>query len=300
MLKTLSINNDRYYSHNKKRKTKKKTSNNLYILPINNNYIKEINPIKLIPRNNTFSIGNPQFNNIDSNSNSNKYNMIKKSNLSKSKSKCNTIDTNKSSHPKNKRNKKNSNYNIIRDNVFDLDRSLTQKEKKFTRNISQNIMLNKKINDKLINNVEMLENEINNKYQELSKSKYNFYNVNKNIFQTIYNDRRIRLQNRVNDKNILDLKNDINDIQSKIDELNNQTNFYKNNYMMIKEEIKNLKDQSKMLPEVINNIENENKFLANTQIKINSNINQIKYKLFELEKNKRNIERTLNQVKKLY
>ena len=300
MLKTLSINNNRYYSHNKKRKINKKTPNNLYILPINNNYIKEIKPIKLIPRNNTYSLENPQFNNIDSNPNSYKYNIIKKSNSSKSKSKCNTINTNKCLHPKNKRNKKNSNHNIIRDNIFDLDRSLTQKEKKFTRNISQNIMMNKKINDKLINNVEMLENEINNKYKELSKSKYNFYNANKNIFQTIYNDRRIRLQNKVNDKNILDLKNDINDIQNKIEELNNQTNFYKNNYMMIKEEIKNLKDQIKILPEVINNIENENKFLVNTQIKINSNINKIKYKLFELEKNKRNIERSLNQVKKLY
>ena len=308
MLKTLSSNNDRYHSHKKKRIIAKNNSNNLYILPVNNNKINIngiiINQNKIIPRNNTFSIENPSFTNIDSKSTKNNININKTSNLSKMPTNYNTIDANKKSVQKNIKNlkKQNDTKIINRDNIniFEIERNLTENEKKFRRNISQNIILNKKMNDELINNVGLLEKEINNKYKELAKSKFNYYNVNRNIFQTIYNDRRIRLQNKANDKTLFDLKNEINNIKDKIEELKNQTNFYVNNYKVIKDEIKNLKDQTKILPEAINNIENENKYLVNAQIKINSNMNKIKYKIFELEQNRRNIERSLIHANKLY
>jgi chromosome segregation ATPase len=297
MLKTLSINNDRYHSHKKRRIISQKHSKGLYILPVNNNNIntKGKNPIKIIQRNNTFCPENPSLNNIEPKSTKNN-NIIKASNMIKTLPNYNTIDVNR-----NKKSGKNSKIiNRENINIFEIERNLTENENNFRRNVSQNIIKNKKKNDKLINKVGLLEKEINNKYMELTKSKYNYYNVNKNNFKTLYNDRRIRLQNKVNHQTLLDLKSEINSMQDKIEELKNQTNIYMNNYMSIKDEIKNIKNQSKILQESINNIEKEKQYSLNAQIKINSNMNKIKYKLFELEQNKKNIERSLILANKLY
>lgn len=302
MLKTLSINNDRYHSHKKRRIISQKHSNGLYILPVNNNYIntKGKNPIKIIPRNNTFCQENLSLNNIEPKSTKNN-NIIKASKMIKTLPNYNTIDVDRKNIQKNKKSRKNSKtINRENINIFEIERNLTENENNFRRNVSQNIIKNKKKNDKLINKVGILEKEINNKYIELTKSKYNYYNVNKNNFKTLYNDRRIRLQNKVNHQTLLDLKSEINSIQDKIEELKNQTNIYMNNYMSIKDEIKNIKNQSKILQESINNIEKEKQYSLNGQIKINSNMNKIKYKLFELEQNKKNIERSLILANKLY
>ena len=69
---------------------------------------------------------------------------------------------------------------------------------------------------------------------------------------------------------------------------------------MINIEVNNLKNQCKILPEVINNLEMENKKLGNKQIILHAIIQKIKLKIFELDRNKKNIERNLNQVNMLY
>ena len=51
---------------------------------------------------------------------------------------------------------------------------------------------------------------------------------------------------------------------------------------------------------MIDNLENENRNLNNLCININSNIMKIKYDLLELDKNKKNIQRDLYQIDKLY
>ena len=315
MLKTLSINNDRYYSQNKKRKIKPNNSNNpnnIYTLQINNMSNNGIKPIKLIQRNNIFDDEEKEgkeypFKYIEDNSYINKN--IKNTNspyktiniTNNTKKKYNTIEINKNVSTKNKRNRNSTNnFNKDKDNIINIDKYLAHNEKKFRRNVSQRIITNKKIKNKLIDNISLLNNKINNNYTDLQKLKYNCYDNNKSIIETLFNDKRIRLLNRNNNKKIYDIKNDIINIKNKIDEFKGKTNIYVNNYNMINIEVNNLKNQCKILPEEINNLEMENKKLANKQIILHAIIQKIKLKIFELDRNKKNIERNLNQVNMLY
>ena len=279
MLKALSINNDKYYSGKKKRRIKTNNSSNIK------------SPIKLIP-NNTALYRHLEYSDISPmNSIFNNINVRKN---------YNTINVNNNSVTKNKRIKNRSMSPIYKHNIYNLERCLTQNEKKFKRNVSQKIITNKKRKEQLINNTASLENEINNNYNELIKSKYNYYNGNKNIIQSLYNDKRIRLQNRSNNMEIYELKNDINNIQNKIDEFKRQTFLYINDYMRLNDELNNLKDHNRILPKIINDLEIENKNIIYKQIILHSNIQKIKSKLFELELNERNIKRNLMHVNMLY
>lgn len=293
MLKTLSINNERYYSLNKKRKIKKRNQNNMNIILFNNNSKNDINSIKVF-QNNKFNNSNFIYkdNNLDNNLNSSYGTLNKKI--------CRTIEVKKPSS-KNRRNKFNQIiYNDDNKNIINIERYLTQNKKKFRRNVSQKIMNNKKLNDELIGKIILLNTKINDNYKELTKSKYNFYNSNKNIIQTLFNDNRLRLQSKDNNNKIYDLKINIYNIQDKIEKFKRLTQLYYNNYLYIKDEVNDLKKQCKILPEIINNLELENKDLLNKQIILHSNIQKIKFKIFELENNKKNIGRNLSQLNMLY
>ena len=282
MLKSLSINHDRYYSHNKKRKIKKRNPNNMNIALLNNNSKNDIdiNSNKIFPNNN-----------------------IKNSKTCSNSKIYKTIDVNKKPSSKGRRNKNTFNdliYNDENSNIINAEKFLTQNEKKFRRNVSQKIINNKILNDKLIDNITLLNTKINDNYKELTKSKYNFYNANKNIIQTLFNDNRLRLQSRNNNDKIYDLNNDIYNIKNKIEECKHLTNLYYNNYLNIKNEVSDLKKKCKILPDIISNLELENKDLLSKQIILHSNIQKIKFKIFELEKNKKKIGRNLNQINMLY
>ena len=223
MLKSLSINHDRYYSHNKKRKIKKRNPNNMNIALLNNNSKNDIdiNSNKIFPNNN-----------------------IKNSKTCSNSKIYKTIDVNKKPSSKGRRNKNTFNdliYNDENSNIINAEKFLTQNEKKFRRNVSQKIINNKILNDKLIDNITLLNTKINDNYKELTKSKYNFYNANKNIIQTLFNDNRLRLQSRNNNDKIYDLNNDIYNIKNKIEECKQLTNLYYNNYLNIKNEVSDLK-----------------------------------------------------------
>ena len=108
------------------------------------------------------------------------------------------------------------------------------------------------------------------------------------------------MKNLNNHKKIYDLKNEIINIQNQIEEFKKLTKIYSNNYMIINEEINNLKEQNKIIPEIIKTLEIENKNLINNQIIFHSNTQKIKLKIFELEHNKRNIERSIKQTNIIY
>ena len=303
MLKSLLLNNDRYNSDNKKRKIKSSNSNNLYIQPIHNISNNAIKPIKIFQQNNTLDEeekeypirvikDDDQFNKKLFNTKS----YFKKSNINNKKKRCNTIDINRNYSPKNK----NKNNNKLDNNIYNLESYLTINEKNFKRNISQRIIKNEKIKNKLIDNISSLYDKINDNYYDLSKSKYNFYDFNKSAIETLFNDKRIRILNRANNTKIHYLKNDINNINNQIYELKEETNKYINNYNNINNEVNYLKNQCKILPEKINNLEIENKNLANKQIILHSIIQKIKLKLFELERDRKKIERNINQINMLY
>ena len=116
----------------------------------------------------------------------------------------------------------------------------------------------------------------------------------------MYEERRRKIINDEYNKQINELKLDIDEIENKIGKYNNLTELYKRNYYNLNEQVIKLKNESKILPGIINNLENENKNLSNSYNKINSDIIKIKYKLIELEKNKRNIKMNLIQFNKLY
>jgi chromosome segregation ATPase len=171
---------------------------------------------------------------------------------------------------------------------------------KFKRNVSQRIINNKKINEQLSNNVELLKNEINNNYGELTKTKYNFYNINNNTITTLFNNRVMKLKNRTNHQKINDLKTNIKDIKNKIEQLNRKTALYTNENMILNNEVINLKKQCKILPNLIDNLENENQALISTKNIIQKSIQKIKSKLLEFELYKNNIERNLKNANMLY
>ena len=314
MLKKLSINS--YTSRGKKAKDKGKEIKNLYLIDINNVSNNSSNPIKIIPKNKTF-YNKIEFNsrhikdrdNILINKKFKKFNDIYKNlNLSNNNSReknRNSYNKKSNSYFKDNHNNNYNKYyldisNINKDKIINMERCLTQNENNFKRNVSQQILRNKKLSDNLIDKVTLLKQKINNNYKELKKSKYNNYEENKNIIDNMFYERRIKIQNRTNDKKIYDLKNDINNIKDKINQFKNQKNIFINEYMNIRDEVKNIKNQIKILPNSINNLEIENKKLIQMQIIIHSNIQKIKSKLFEFEHNKKNIERNLQRTNMLY
>ena len=145
-----------------------------------------------------------------------------------------------------------------------------------------------------------LKQVINDNYDELKKSKYNFYTENKKIIGNLLNEKANKMKNRTNNKKISDLKDDIKNIKNKIEQYKYQTSLYVNDYKSISDEVKNIKNQTKILPEAINNLEVENKNLIELQIIIHTNMQKIKSKLFEFEHNKKNIETNLRRANMLY
>ena len=282
-----SLNNDKYYSKNKKRKIKKSNSNDICILPINNYLNNYINPkdkdnIKYSFYRDKKSFSKNNLNNKDSI-------------CSNNKKVFQTLDVDIFC-PKNKHKQKV----VKKDNIMEIEKCLAQSKKKFKRNVSQKIIRNKKFNEKLIDNINILNGELNDNYKELLKSKYNFYLSNKNTIETIFDEERLRLEKRSNNNKINDLKNNIKYIQSKIHKIKMQTNLYETNYMNIKNEFDNLKNQCKTLPNVIEKLEIDNRNLVNEQITFQSYIQKTKLKLLELENNKKTIIKYLKQINILY
>jgi uncharacterized protein (DUF3084 family) len=309
MLKSFAINNNRAISQKNKKKLKKtKKLHNLFIQNISNN---AMNPIKIFKGN--FTGYNKNDDSSTETTDIPKKNKTKNFNKtselfydSKKGKKCKTIESYKNSFPK-KQNKKRSfskksiDISGINDlNILNLERRLTRNERKFKRNVSQKIIKNKKINEQLNSNVELLKNEINNNYGELTKTKYNFYNINNNTITTLYNNRIMKLQNRTNHQKINDLKNNIKDIKNKIEQFNRKTAFYTNEYMIVNNEVSNLKKQCKILPNLIDNLENENQAIISTKNFLQKSIQKIKSKLLEFELYKKNIERNLKNANMLY
>ena len=99
---------------------------------------------------------------------------------------------------------------------------------------------------------------------------------------------------------IYKIKNDISQLENKIIKYDNLTELYEKDYNDTNNQVIELKKECKILPEMIDNLENENRNLNNLCINITSNIMKIKYDLLELDKNKKNIQRDLYQIDKLY
>ena len=177
---------------------------------------------------------------------------------------------------------------------------MKKKEKDFEINVTNKILLNKNLSKKIFNNISLLENKILDNYDSLKSSNYNIHKTNNYKIQSLYEERRRKNINNEYNKQINELKLDINEIENKIEKYNNLTELYKRNYYNLNEQVIKLKNESKILPGIIENLENENKNLSNSYNKINSDIIKIKYKLIELEKNKRNIKMKLIQCNKLY
>ncbi len=309
MLKSLTINNNRPFSQkNKKREKKNKKLHSIYIQNISNN---SMNPIKIFPKNYTGY-------NRNDDSSTETTDIPRKNKLknfyktgeffydSKNGKKYKTIESYKNSFPK-KQSKKRSfskksiDISGINDlNILNLERRLTRNEIKFKRNVSEKIIKNKKINEQLTGNVELLKNEINNNYGELTKTRYNFYNINNNTITTLYNNRIMKLQNRTNHQKINDLKKNIKDIKNKIEQFNRKTALFTNEYLIANNEVINLKKQCKILPNLIDNLENENQALISTKNFMQKSIQKIKSKLLEFELYKNNIERNLKNANMLY
>jgi len=308
MLKSLTINNNRPFSQKNKKKIKNKKLHSIYIQNISNN---SMNPIKIFPKNYT------GYNRNDDSSTETtdmpRKNKLKNFNKtgeffydSKNGKKYKTIESYKNSFPK-KQSKKRSfskksiDISGINDlNILNLEKRLTRNEIKFKRNVSQKIIKNKKINEQLTGNVELLKNEINNNYGELTKTRYNFYNINNNTITTLYNNRIMKLQNRTNHQKINDLKKNIKDIKNKIEQFNRKTALFTNEYLIANNEVINLKKQCKILPNLIDNLENENQALISTKNFMQKSIQKIKSKLLEFELYKNNIERNLKNANMLY
>ena len=312
MLKSFSINNERAFSQKNKKKMIKKIKNkkfqNLYIKNISNN---SIHPVKIFQRNytgyNKNDDSSTETTDIPRKNKLKNYNKISELLYdSKNGKKSKSIESYKNSFSKNhnKRrsfSKQNIDISGINDlNILNLERRLKRNEIKFKRNVSQKIIKNKKLNQQLIGTVELLKNEINNNYGELTKTKYNFYNINNNTITTLINNRIIKLQNRTNHKKINDLKKNIKDIRNKIENFNRKTTLYTNEYMITNNEVINMKKQCKILPEIINKLENENQALISTKNLIQKSIQKIKSKLLEFELYKNNIERNLRNANMLY
>ena len=185
-------------------------------------------------------------------------------------------------------------------NILGLEKNLTQKEKEFKRNISNKILLKTDLSKKICKNIASLEDKLTDNYNSLKNSNYNYYEENKNILKALYNKKRINILNKEYNSVIYRLKNDINEIENKIEKYRNLTELYERKYNNLNEQVIELKKESKILPGMIDNLENENNNLKNSYIKMNSNIIKIRYKLIELDKNKKNIGWNLYQINKLY
>ena len=185
-------------------------------------------------------------------------------------------------------------------NILNFEKNLKKKEKDFEINVTNKILLNKNLSKKIFKNISLLENKILDNYDSLKSSNYNIHKTNNYKIQSLYEERRRKNINNEYNKQINELKLDIDKIENKIEKYNNLTGLYKRNYYNLNEQVIKLKNESKILPGIINNLENENKNLSNSYNKINSDIIKIKYKLIELEKNKRNIKMKLIQCNKLY
>ena len=195
---------------------------------------------------------------------------------------------------------KNKFYNNNISNILNFEKKLIQKEKKFRTNISNQIIQKRDLSQKIYNNVALLENKIINSYNSLKSSNYSYNKTNNNILNGLCNKKRFMILNKEYDNYIYKIKNDISQLENKIIKYDNLTELYEKDYNDTNNQVIELKKECKILPEMIDNLENENRNLNNLCININSNIMKIKYDLLELDKNKKNIQRYLYQIDKLY
>ena len=185
-------------------------------------------------------------------------------------------------------------------NIINLEKNLTQKEKAFKRNVSNKILMKKDLRNKICKDVASLEDKIIDNYNSLKNSNYIYNQANKNILNALHNKKRFKILNKEYTKAIYKLKNDIGELENKIEKYKNWTELYERNYKDLNEKVIELKKECKILPGIIDNLEKENNNLKNLYIKMNSNIIKIKYKLFDLDKNEKNISWNLYQINKLY
>ena len=195
---------------------------------------------------------------------------------------------------------KNKFYNNNISNILNFEKKLIQKEKKFGTNISNRIIQKRDLSQKIYNNVALLENKIINSYNSLKSSNYSYNKTNNNILNGSCNKKRFMILNKEYNNYIYKIKNDISQLENKIIKYDNLTELYEKDYNDTNNQVIELKKECKILPEMIDNLENENRNLNNLCINITSNIMKIKYDLLELDKNKKNIQRGLYQIDKLY
>ena len=190
-------------------------------------------------------------------------------------------------------------YNTLQE-ISDMGNFLKTKEKEFMDQINCQKIINLEKNKQLLINVNSLEKTIKDKYADLSKSKSNFYNENKKIIKTIYDNKFLTIENNVNEKIINDLRNTINDIYNKMNQIERVTDFYKNEYTIINNQINCFKNKIKILPEIINSTEEENKNILKAQINIHNKIQDIKSQIYKFDKNRKNIGRIFKQANLIY
>ena len=222
------------------------------------------------------------------------------SNLKKNKSLINIHNKGINKSIKGSKTPKYSYINYNFSNILNLEKNLTKKENLFKQNVSNKIELKKDVNKKIYNNISLLENKIIDNYNSLKYSNYNYYQAHKNSIKDLRNKKRQIFKNKEYNNSISILRNDIDEIENKIDNYNNLTDIYRRNYNDLNSRVIALKKECKILPEIIDNLEKENKKLTNLYIKMNSDIVKIKYKIFELDKYKKNIGLNLSKVNQLY
>ena len=195
---------------------------------------------------------------------------------------------------------KNNFYNNNISNILNFEKKIIQKEKKFRTNISNQIIQKRDLSQKIYNNVALLENKIIDSYNSLKSSNYSYNKTNDNILKGLCNKKRFMILNKEYNNYIYKIKNDISQLENKIIKYDNLTELYEKDYNDTNNQVIELKKECKILPEMIDNLENENRNLNNLCINITSKIMKIKYDLLELDKNKKNIQRDLYQIDKLY
>ena len=111
----------------------------------------------------------------------------------------------------------NNKYSLSK--ILKLEKNLTRKENRFKQNISDKISSNEKLSRNIYNNIALLKNNILDNYNTLKISTNNYYNTFKQVKKTLSNEKTHKVINKEINKEIYKLKNDIDEIQNKIEEI---------------------------------------------------------------------------------
>lgn len=186
------------------------------------------------------------------------------------------------------------------EDIYNIESYLSEKEREYKINLLQQKNLQEKIGSQLNDNVNILQTNINEKLSELAISKNNFYNENKNLIKILYDNKRIKIQNKNNEEHKNEIKNDINDIIHKINLIRKENEIFNKQEEEIKDEIFFIKNKIKDLPKIINSLEEENKNILKARLILDGKIQDIKGKIYMFEYNKNNIKRNLQQTTNIY